>query len=111
MVAMRINGTFNYALAQGPQRDPETGFFTGSAAPDFVAGCECQIEKSIPARQMVGEDGQIFSYTYDVFIPRHFKGELAIGTVIQVIPDGGAVDEFSVLGVDDCNRKYIEVWG
>ena len=51
------------------------------------------------------------AYTYDVFIPKHFKGELVVGAQIQVISENGVTDEFTIQGVDDLNRKYIEVWG
>lgn len=107
----RNNGTFNYTSIQEPERDPNTGFLTEAGAAVWNRGCECQIEKSIPAKQMIGEDGQMHAYTYDVFIPKYFKGELAIGALMQVISEDGIVDEFTIQGVDDLNRKYIEVWG
>ncbi len=107
----RNNGTFNYAIVQEPQRDPETGFITAGNPSEWVTGCECQIEKAIPAKQIIGEDGQKYAYTYDVFIPKHFSGELAIGVRMQVISENGVTDEFTIQGIDDFNRKYIEVWG
>lgn len=112
MVAMgRNNGTFKYTVIQEAQRDPATGFFTEAGASDFLPGCECQIEKSIPAKQIIGEDGQMHAYTYDVFIPKYFKGELAIGAEIEVISEDGVTDKFTIQGIDDLNRKYIEIWG
>ncbi len=111
---MRTNGTFKYTVAGELQRDPDTGFCTSGAADEYLPGCECQIDKSIPAKQIVGTDGQIYTYSYDVFIPKHFKngGDLAVGGKIQITSDEtGNVDEFDIQGVDDLNRKYIEVWG
>lgn len=111
---MRTNGTFKYTLSQDGQRDPDTGFYIGSGDAEYLPGCECQIDKSIPAKQIIGTDGQIHTYTYDVFIPKHFKNamDLAIGGKFQIISDEtGNVDEFEIQGVDDLNRKYIEVWG
>lgn len=107
----RNNGTFNYTTIQESQRDPDTGFISASGTSDWIPGCECQIEKSIPARQILGEDGQMHAYTYDVFIPKHFKGELAVGAQMQVVSENSVTDEFTIQGVDDLNRKYIEVWG
>ena len=107
----RNNGTFNYLSAKEAQTDPETGFYFASGNSEWAKGCECLIEKSIPARQIIGSDGQTYAYTYDVFIPRHFRGELAIGTKVQVISENGVTDEFTIQGVDNLNRKYIEVWG
>ena len=105
------NGTFNYTTVQDSERDPETGFISASGTSDWIPGGECQIEKAIPARRMVGADGQTYAYTYDVFIPRHFTGELAIGDKIQLISENGVTDEFTIQGIDDMNRKYIEIWG
>lgn len=107
----RNNGTFNYRVIQEAQRDSATGFYSAAGSSDFLSGSECQIEKSIPAKQIIGEDGQMHAYTYDVFIPKHFKGELAIGAEIQVISEDGVTDQFTIQGIDDLNRKYIEVWG
>lgn len=108
----RNNGTFSYALPQTPVRDKDTGFFkSGTNATEWKPGCECHIETFIPAKQRLGEDGQMFSYTYDVLIPRYFNGELSIGTLIQVTGEYGNTDEFTILGVDNFNRKYIEIWG
>lgn len=109
----RYNGTFNYTSIQSTQEDPDTGFYSTSetSASAWAKGCECQIERSIPARQIIGADGQMYAYTYDVFIPRHFRGELAIGARMQVVSEDGVIDEFTIQGVDSLNRKYIEVWG
>ena len=66
---MRCNGTFRYTALAGGEKDEDTGFITGSE-PIWEEGMECQIDKSIPAKQVVGTDGQIYAYTYDVFIPK-----------------------------------------
>lgn len=107
----RINGTFNYMVIQESQRNAETGFYSGGESSGFLTGCECQIDKSIPAKQVIGTDGQTYTYTYDVFIPKYFKGELSVGAKVQLIMEDGAVDEFTIQGIDNCNRKYIELWG
>lgn len=108
---MRTNGTFEYKPVGSVQTDPKTGFAIPNDKVPFLQGCECQIDKSIPAKQVVGTDGQIYAYNYDVFIPKYFNGELAIGCTVRVTSESGTTDEFSVLGIDDMNRKYIEVWG
>lgn len=108
---MRINGTFEYKPVGEVQTDPDTGFLIDGTETPFIKGCECQIDKSIPAKRIVGTDGEISTYTYDVFIPKYFVGELAIGSTMRITSEDGGVDVFSVLGIDDMNRKYIEVWG
>ena len=108
---MRINGTFEYKPIGNVQTDPTTGFVVSADDTPFLKGCECQIDKSIPAKQVVGTDGQPYSNNYDVFIPIYLNGELAIGCTVRVTSESGTTDEFSVLGIDDMNRKYIEVWG
>lgn len=108
---MRINGTFEYKPIGNVQTDPTTGFVVSADDTLFLKGCECQIDKSIPAKQVVGTDGQTYAYNYDVFIPKYLNGELAIGCTVRVTSENGTTDEFSVLGIDDMNRKYIEVWG
>lgn len=69
---MRTNGTFEYKPVGSVQTDPKTGFVIPNDKAPFLQGCECQIDKSIPAKQVVGTDGQIYAYTYDVFIPKYF---------------------------------------
>lgn len=54
----RNNGTFRYtALPLEATRDEATGFYTDDDAPVWVKGCECQVEKFIPAKQRLGTDG------------------------------------------------------
>ena len=51
----RNNGTFRYtALPLEATRDEATGFYTDDDAPVWVKGCECQVEKFIPAKQRLG---------------------------------------------------------
>lgn len=108
----RNNGTFKYTVIQESQRDSDTGFYySASDTSDWFTGGDCQIEKTIPAKQILGEDGQMHAYTYDVFIPKHFKGELSVGAQIQITSEDGITDVFTIQGVDNLNRKYIEVWG
>lgn len=106
----RNNGTFRYTEIQVEQRDPDTGFITEATA-EWMDGCECQIDKSIPAKQVVGTDGQTYTYSYDVFIPKYFRGVLAVGARMEITSEEGVTDEFTIQGIDDMNRKYIEVWG
>ena len=106
----RNNGTFRYTALKEGQRDPKTGFITAGAS-EWLDGWECQIDKSIPAKKVIGTDGQIYTYTYDVFIPKHFNGVLVVGAQFQITSEEGVTDEFTIQGIDDMNRKYIEVWG
>ncbi|MCM1220399.1 MAG: hypothetical protein NC548_38535 [Lachnospiraceae bacterium] len=109
---MKFNGSFNYKQAGDAQVDPTTGFYDNGDDTAFVKGCECQIDVSIPAKTMIGTDGQTYAYTYDVFIPKYFRGELAKGDTIQLVgADGREIDTITIMGVDTLNRKYIEVWG
>ena len=108
----RNNGTFRYtALPLEATRDEATGFYTDDDAPVWVKGCECQVEKFIPAKQRLGTDGQMYSYTFDVFLPSYFEGDLSIGARVDVTLERGGVDEFTISGIDDTNPKYIEIWG
>lgn len=109
---MRFNGTFRYSLPQGLEKDPETGFLRNTGNTEWREGCCCQIERSMPAKQVVGTDGQVYRYTYDLFAyASDFSGELCIGTRIQAALDNGTVVEFTVEGLDNINGKYIELWG
>lgn len=108
---MRTNGTFDYKPVGSVQTDPTTGFVIGADDTPFLKGCDCQIDKSIPAKQVIGTDGQMYAYNYDVFIPKYFNGELAIGCTVRITSENGGTDEFTVEGLDDMNRKYIEIWG
>lgn len=108
----RNNGTFKYKEIRDAERDKETGFIVSEPQEsDRMPGCECQIETFVPAKQRIGTDGQMHSYTYDVFIPKHFKGALEIATPVQITSEDGHTSVFRVQGVDNLNRKYIEVWG
>lgn len=109
---MRFNGTFTCRTNAEPTVDPETGFMVKGSPLPSQRGCECQIEHSIPARQIIGTDGQKITYTYDVFIPKYYNGDISIGDVVELMDSkGNLLETISVLGVDTLNRKYIEVWG
>lgn len=108
---MRINGTFRYRPLSECGKDPVTGFPMPTQAQDYKDGGCCQIDKSIPAKHIIGADGQVNVYNYDVFIPRCFDGGLAVGVEVQVVGEDGSVDKFTIQGVDNLNRKYIEIWG
>lgn len=109
---MKFNGSFDYRQAGNATVDPETGFLDNGADNAFVKGCECQIDVSIPAKNIIGSDGQTYAYTYDVFIPKYFRGVLNVGDTIRLMgADGSEIADITILGVDTLNRKYIEVWG
>lgn len=109
---MKFNGSFNYRRAGNATVDPTTGFLDDGADSVFVKGCECQIDVTIPAKTIIGSDGQTYAYTYDVFIPKYFRGELAKGDTVQLVgADGREIETITVKGVDTLNRKYIEIWG
>ena len=100
----RNNGTFRYtALPLEATRDEATGFYTDDDAPVWVKGCECQVEKFIPAKQRLGTDGQMYSYTFDVFLPSYFEGDLSIGARVEVTLERGGVDAVS------CARGFTSV--
>lgn len=108
----RLNGTFKYRNPKEPEKDPATGFYTGGGVGEWEDGGRCQIDKAIPAKQIKGVDGQMYAYTWDLFILRPFHGEtIKIGTEIEVTMEDGSTDAFTTLGVDNQNRRYIEVWG
>lgn len=109
---MKFNGSFLYRHVGEVETDPATGFIDTTNENDFERGCECQIDFNVPAKQVIGTDGQTYTYTYDVFIPKYFKGTLSIGDKIRLIDGAGnEVDEFTIKGVDALNRKVIEIWG
>lgn len=108
----RYNGAFQYRTSTEGEIDPSTGFPSRGSVSDWMPGCMCQFEYNVPARQKIGSDGQIYQYTYTLFIPKGgFRGTLEIGTEIQVTDENGKAYSFTACGVDDLNRKYIEVWG
>ena len=109
---MRHNGKFQYAAIPIAEQDPNTGFYKESGEEVWMEGCRCQIDKSIPAKQIVGSDGQMFQYTYDVLLfEADFKGELGIGMNVRLIFDNGKEDEMTIQGIDYTNGRYIEIWG
>lgn len=107
----RNNGTFKFKPAGTAVKDPVTGLYSAGSETDWMPGSECQIEKFVPAKQKKGVDGEVYDYNYCVFIPKYVKCDLTVGTRILILSENGVKDEFSILGVDDLNRKYIEIWG
>lgn len=109
---MKINGHFRYKPIADVERDKSTGFINTLPNKDlWIDGCECQLDRIIPAKHHVGTDGQEFSYSYDMFIPPHFDSQnLSIGTDIEVTRHDGSVETFTV-GSIDRTPKYIELWG
>lgn len=109
---MKYNGSFDYWSGGEVFTDPTTGFVHQSDTATEHEGCECQIDISIPAKHFKGTDGQEYTYTYDVFIPKYFRGEIGVGDTIRLYnAEGNRIAEFKAQGVDTLNRKYIEVWG
>jgi len=108
---MRTNGTFEYKPVGSVQTDPKTGFAIPNDKAPFLKGWECQIDKSIPASSYRSADGQAFFYTYDVFIDKSFEGNITIGSEVEVTFEDGSTESFTVQGIDNANRKYLEIWG
>jgi hypothetical protein len=106
----RNNGTFKYKAIRQSERD-ENGFYQSDTDSEWLEGCECYIEKSSPARQLIGTDGQVFTYSYEVYIPKYFKGELNLTSRLKLFGEDGSEDEISVIGIDSLNRKTTIVWG
>ena len=108
---MRTNATFKYmTLASDPYRD-EDGHLQPGTPGSWKDGIECNVEVHIPAKQIQGVDGQLLSYNYSVFIPKHFDGDITIGQDVEITYDeSGKTEVISIMGVDFLNRKYIELW-
>lgn len=109
----RTNGTFQYQLLQGAQRDSQTGYIVSSGVPAeaWLDGMECQIDKGFPAVIRRGTDGQDHGYNYDVFVSKYCKVEFVVGMKVKVTDENGQEDVFTVQGVDSLNRRYTEIWG
>lgn len=107
----RINAKFRIKSVQPIIKD-DYGFINHTPNEGWIDGCECYVEKHIPAKQIIGIDGQVYTYSYSVFIPKHYNGILEVTQEMQLIyNDTGKVETMTVKGVDDLNRKHIEVWG
>ena len=65
------------------------------------------MEKFIPAKQRLGTDGQMYSYTFDVFFPSYFEGDLSIGARVEVTLERGGVDEFTISGIDAVSYTHL----
>lgn len=107
----RNNATFSYKQTQSLVKGSK-GFYTPSSYPvEWIPGCECYVEKSIPAKQKIGVDGQVFTYNYEVFIPNHFTGKLEQNAPFLIQCQDGSQTEITIQGIDNLNRRYIIVWG
>jgi hypothetical protein len=107
----RFNGRFEYAYPIGTTKDPDTGFYTKSGPLTWLDGTDCQIDRNIPAKTYVGDDGSENSYQYNIFIKdRRYAGKLNIGTRLHLTFENGFEDDITICYVDE-TRKYIEVWG
>ncbi|MDR2286213.1 MAG: hypothetical protein LBE04_01865 [Prevotellaceae bacterium] len=106
----RNNGTFKYKTVQESEQD-ENGFYTSSTDSEWLDGCECYIEKCSPAKQLIGTDGQVFIYSYEIYIPKYFKANLSLTDKLKLFGEDGSEDEISIMGIDDYNRKVTIVWG
>ncbi|HBG40084.1 MAG TPA: hypothetical protein DDW85_01555 [Porphyromonadaceae bacterium] len=107
---MRANGRFKYKTLQGSGKD-ENGLDVPSSPIDWIVGIECQIDKYVPAKQRIGVDGSVFTYSYEIFIPKYFQGKLDLTAQILLECEDGSEVELAILGIDNLNRKYIAVWG
>ena len=106
----RINATFRYKSAQDTSTDDD-GYIVPGLDSDWAEGIECYVEIHIPAKQIIGVDGQVFTYNYSVFIPKYFDGSLKVTQQMELTYDEDESKEIIIIkGVDHLNRKYIEVW-
>ncbi len=108
---MRWNGSFRYRNQVGYSRDQQTGFIVSGGSGDWVDGCLCQIDKHMPAEQYQGQDGQMHSYNYTLFLPKPYNCDsLTIGTEVEITMEDGITDMITIQGIDN-QRRYIEIWG
>ena len=108
----RVNATFKIKSVQQVQKDDDGFYKPLPNTSEWIDGCECYVEKHIPAKQIIGVDGQVYTYNYTVFIPKHYNGNLELTQEMQLIyNETGKVETLIIQGVDDANRKHIEVWG
>lgn len=107
---MRTNATFRYKpVSQGGVDDD--GHVMPGTSTNWVDGIECYVEIHIPAKQIIGVDGQVFNYNYSVFIPKFFEGSFSVTGEMELTYDESGEEEIiTIKGVDHLNRKYIEVW-
>lgn len=106
---MFYNATFRYRKSAQPTRDAN-GFLTDSPAGEFVDGALCQAERVVPAKHLIGTDGQEFVYSYEVFMPRSYSGTLEIGDMIELTFDTGHVVTSPIVGIDITDKKTLVVW-
>ncbi len=106
----RINSTFRYRSIHEASTD-ENGYQIPGSVGEWIDGIECYVEIHIPAKQVIGVDGQVFTYNFSVFIPKYFEGDIDVAQEMELTYDEtGKTEIISIKGVDNLNRKYIEVW-
>lgn len=106
----RINSSFRFRSIHEASSD-ENGFMTPGGVSEWMDGIECYVEIHIPAKQIIGTDGQVFTYNFSVFIPKYFEGDIEVAQEMELTYDEtGKTEIISIKGVDHLNRKYIEVW-
>ena len=107
----RYNATFRHKQ-HGTLTKGSNGFYSQSEdGGEWINGCECYVERYIPAKQRTGTDGQIFTYNYEVFIPKHYRNKLDLNAPFQILMEDGTDDEFTIQGIDNLNRRSIILWG
>ncbi|MBQ6070013.1 MAG: hypothetical protein IJK84_10970 [Bacteroidales bacterium] len=106
---MFYNATFRYKKSAQPARDAN-GFLTDSPASEYVDGALCQAERVVPARHLIGTDGQEFAYSYEVFMPRNYSSVLEIGDTLELTFDTGHTATAPIVGIDITNKKTLVVW-
>lgn len=106
---MFYNATFRYKKSAQPTRDAN-GFLTDSPASEYVDGALCQAERVVPARHLIGTDGQEFAYSYEVFMPRNYSSVLEIGDTLELAFDTGHTATAPIVGLDITNKKTLVVW-
>ena len=69
-----------------------------------------QAERVVPARHLIGTDGQEFAYSYEVFMPRNYSSVLEIGDTLELTFDTGHTATAPIVGIDITNKKTLVVW-
>lgn len=107
---MRNNANFKYSQVGGLNVNSD-GFYTQESAEEMKPGGRCCVEHNIPAKQKKGVDGVIIDYSYNVFIERPFRTKLKNNDLLSITMDNGdTILDRSILGIDNTNRRYVEIW-
>ncbi len=107
---MRTNASFRYkTLATDPYKD-ENGYLQPGTPGAWVNGIECMVEAHLPAKQIMGVDGQLIAGNYSVYIEKYFEGDLSVAQDVEITFDeSGKTEIANIKGIDLLNRKYIEL--